>query len=109
MISYEVTLQVKPALAPTVEEFMRQSHIPAIFATGCFQQIRFSLASAGRYRTSYQAEAQADMDRYLREHAPRFRAEFMERFPDDVTVTRETWMQRQAWSLILFACVASCL
>jgi hypothetical protein len=98
MISYEVTLQVQPALAPTVEEFMRQSHIPAIFATACFLRIRFSFASPTRFRTSYQADTQADLDRYLREHAPRLRTEFQERFPEGVTLTRETWVQREVWS-----------
>jgi hypothetical protein len=97
MILYEVTLQVEPALAPSVEEHMRQAHIPAIFATGCFRRIRFDRASAGRFRTSYQADAQADLDRYLQEHAPRFRAEFQAQFPSGVTLTRETWLQRDSW------------
>ena len=66
MVSYEVTLQAQPALAAVVEAFMRQSHIPAIQATGCFTDIRFSRASAGRFRTAYRAESQADLDRYLR-------------------------------------------
>jgi len=98
MISYEVTLQVEPRLAAEVEEYMRQRHIPEIFATGCFRRIRFSLASPNRFRTSYQADGQADLDRYLREHAPRFRADFQTRFPEGVTLTRETWVQREIWS-----------
>jgi hypothetical protein len=98
MISYEVTLQAQPALAGSVEEFMRQSHIPAILATGCFRHIWFTRASAGRFRTSYQAATQADLDRYLQDHAPRFRAEFLDRFSDGVSVTRETWVLMQAWS-----------
>ena len=98
MISYEVTLQVEPRLAAEVEEYMRQRHIPEIFATGCFRRIRFSLASPNRFRTSYQADGQADLDRYLREHAPRFRADFQTRFPEGITLTRETWVQRETWS-----------
>ena len=97
MVSYEVTLQAQPALAAVVEAFMRQSHIPAIQATGCFTDIRFSRASAGRFRTAYRAESQADLDRYLQEHAPRLRAEFVERFPENVSVTRETWVLLQYW------------
>jgi len=97
MISYEVTLQVEPRLAAAVEEYMRQRHIPEIFATGCFRRIRFSLAAPNRFRTSYQAEGQADLDRYLRDHAPHFRADFQTRFPDGLIVTRETWAQRQVW------------
>jgi hypothetical protein len=36
--------------------------------------------------------------RCLREHAPRFRADFQARFPEGVTLTRETWVQRENWS-----------
>jgi hypothetical protein len=98
MISYEVTLQVQPALATAVEQFMTESHIPDIFATGCFKLIRFSSASPGRFRTSYQTDSQADVDRYLRDFAPRMRAEFLERFPEGVAIVRETWTQREVWS-----------
>lgn len=97
MISYEVTLQALPQLAADVEEYMIGSHIPHIFSTGCFREIRFSRASVGRFRTAYQASAQADLDRYVEDHAPRFRAEFLERFPEGVNITRETWLQREVW------------
>jgi hypothetical protein len=97
MISYEVTLQAQSGSAGAVEKYMRESHIPAILSTGCFADIRFSRASAGRFRTSYRAQSQAELDRYLRDHAPRFRAEFLERFPEQVTVTRETWVLIQYW------------
>jgi hypothetical protein len=97
MILYEVTLQVEPALAPGVEDYMRRRHIPAIFATACFRRIRFDRASPARFRTSYQADSQADLDRYLLDHAPRLRAEFHTEFPTGVTLTRETWTQRESW------------
>jgi hypothetical protein len=97
LIIYEVTLQVEPALSAAVERHMRTQHVPDIFATGCFRRIRFQQASAARFRTSYEAVSQADLDRYLREHAPRLRAEFQAEFPTGVTVTRETWMERQGW------------
>jgi hypothetical protein len=98
MISYEVTLQIERALIPSVEEFMRQSHIPDIFATGCFRRILFSRASPSRFRTAYQADSQADLDRYLRDHAPRFRAEVLAKFPEGLTITRETWTHMEVWS-----------
>jgi uncharacterized protein DUF4286 len=97
MVFYEVTLQVDPALAARVEEHMTAEHIPAIFATGCFQRIHFDRASPARFRTSYQAVSQSQLDRYLQEHAPRFRAEFQAEFPRGVTLTRETWTQREFW------------
>jgi uncharacterized protein DUF4286 len=97
MVFYEVTLQVDPASAAKVEDHMRSQHIPAIFATGCFQRIHFDRASPARFRTSYQAVGQAQLDRYLQEHAPRFRAEFQAEFPAGVITTRETWTQREVW------------
>jgi hypothetical protein len=97
MISYEVILQTQPQLAARVEQFMTETHIPQIFVTGCFREIRFSQASAGRFRTAYHAITQADLDRYVQDHAPRFRAEFQERFPKGVNITRETWVQREVW------------
>jgi hypothetical protein len=97
MVFYEVTLQVEPGLAPTVESHMRSQHIPAIFATGCFQRIRLDRASSARFRTCYQTASLADLDRYLRDHAPRLRAEFQAAFPTGVTLTRETWSQREVW------------
>jgi hypothetical protein len=94
---YEVTLQIDPALANEVEDHMRNQHIPAIFATGCFQRIRFDTASRARFRTCYEAGSPADLELYLRDHAPRFRAEFQRHFPTGVAVTRETWIERQSW------------
>jgi hypothetical protein len=84
-------------MAEAVEQHMRTEHIPAILATGCFHTIRFECASAARFRTRYLAESQGDLDRYLREHAPSFRAEFQAHFPKGVTLTREVWTERQVW------------
>lgn len=97
MIFYEVTLQVEPGLARRVEEYMRGSHIPAIFATGCFRRVRFDRASSARFRTCYQAESRADLERYLQDHAPKYRAEFKKDFPEGVTVTREIWTEEEVW------------
>jgi hypothetical protein len=97
MISYEVTLQVEPALAQAVEDHMRKHHIPEIFATGCFRRVRFERASPARFRTRYEADSKADLDRYVQEHAPSFRAEFQAEFPNGVIVTREIWTERESW------------
>jgi hypothetical protein len=101
MILYEVTLQAEPSLVHRVEEHMRQSHIPAIFATRCFQRIRFCVASPDRFRTSYEAATQADLDRYLRDHAPGLRDEFTKFFPTGVSISRETWVLREIWDQVL--------
>jgi hypothetical protein len=97
MLIYEVTLQVDPNLAQKVEQHMRHEHIPAIFATGCFHQIRFCRASPARFRTSYEARSEGDLNRYLRDHAPALRAELQAHFPEGVTITRETWVEQERW------------
>jgi hypothetical protein len=97
MSLYEVTLEVEPALSSAVEEHMRRLHIPAIFATGCFRRIRFQRATDHRFRTTYEAETAADLERYLRDHAPGLRAEFLAEFPTGVRLTRETWQEVEHW------------
>ena len=97
MIRYDVTLEVNAAQATAVAEYMRDVHIPEIFATGCFRSIRFERASPTRLRTSYASQRTGDLDRYLREHAPSLRAAFQARFPDGVTLTRETWTEVSVW------------
>jgi hypothetical protein len=97
MLLYEVTLQVEPSLARKVEAHMIGEHIPEIYATGCFQRIRFDQASPSLFRTSYEARSDPDLQRYLSDHAPRLRAAFNAVFPTGVTLTRGTWSQLRSW------------
>lgn len=98
MIRYEVTLEVEPALAAGLEDYMRGKHIPEILATGCFAAIRFERAGEGRFRTSYEAATQADLDRYLARHTGAFRADFLSYFPRGITAVRETWTELERWA-----------
>jgi hypothetical protein len=97
MVTYEVTLQLDEVRASALVDYMMRDHIPAIWGTGCFRHIRFDQASPTRFRTCYQAEAQADLDRYLRDHAAGFRAEFAGRFSSGVALSREVWTTHQMW------------
>ena len=97
MIVYEVVLEVEPSARAAVEEHMRRQHIPAIFATGCFRLIRFQRSSNHRFRTSYEAETTGELERYLQDHAPAMRAEFLAEFPTGVRLTRETWQDLEGW------------
>jgi hypothetical protein len=101
MILYEVTLDVVPDLAEEVEAYMRHIHIPEIFGTGCFSRIRFCRAADGRFRTGYEARTQADLDRYLQDHAAALRSAFASRFPAGVSATRNVWHQREVWDQVL--------
>ena len=97
MVTYEVTASVEPGSAESYEAFMRETHIPDVFATGCFRAVSFERASPGRYRIRYQAASQADLDRYLGEHTARLRADFLAHFPTGVTVARDVWTEIQRW------------
>jgi hypothetical protein len=96
-VAYEVTLEVEPALVAGVELELREHHIPAILATGCFRTIRLERLADGRLRTRYEAARPADLERYLAQHTARFRAEFMARFPSGVQVSREVWQGVAEW------------
>jgi len=97
MIRYEVTLDVEPGQAAAVMAYMRDVHIPEIFATGCFRIIRLERASATRFRTSYGAQRAGDLEEYLRDHAPALRSAFQARFPAGLGLVRETWTEVAVW------------
>jgi hypothetical protein len=95
MLRYEVTLEVEPSDADAVRAFLHQKHFPEMLATGCFQRISFGSASPTRFRTTYHAASEADLQRYLQHHAAHLRADFVSRFPTSVTASRETWMEEE--------------
>jgi Domain of unknown function (DUF4286) len=101
MILYEVTLDVLPELAESLEAHMRQIHIPEIFATGCFQRIRFCRSSSTQFRTSYEARTAAELERYLQDHAPALRSAFTSAFPRGVSLSRNIWHEREVWGQVL--------
>ncbi len=99
MFRYEVTVSVRDDLRARFERYFADRHIPEILATGCFVDIRFERAESGVYRTVYHAASRADLDRYLTEHTARFRADFLQHFPDGVTPSREIWTEIGSWAL----------
>jgi hypothetical protein len=97
MIAYEVTATVEDRLVGRFERYMRETHIPEVLATGCFQAAVFARSSPGRYRTSYVARTQADLDRYLERHTAGLRVDFAAHFPEGVSLSREIWGTVQRW------------
>lgn len=98
MIRYEVTLECSESTAPELERWMRNTHIPDMLATGCFDDIHFDRAD-GRFRTVYRANASSHVERYLSEHAERMRLQFRQRFPEGVAISRDVWEQIQSWTV----------
>lgn len=96
-VLYEVTVEVEPALVEAFVRYMTTKHIPEIHATGCFRRIRLDRTGPTTLRTSYQAAAPADLERYLERHTAAFRADFAAHFPRGVTVSRTTWTELATW------------
>lgn len=92
MVLYEVTAEVEEALREKFEWYMREEHIDDVLSTGCFVSAAFAKASTpGRYRATYVAMSQENLDRYLAEHTAEMRRRFVDEFPSGVTLTREVW------------------
>jgi hypothetical protein len=96
MVIYEVTALVELERAAEYEQYIRR-HIPELIATGCFAGASFDQSAPGHYRVRYRSKTREDLDRYLRDHAPRLRADFSKHFPSGVNISREVWETLQVW------------
>ena len=97
MLLYEVTVALEEGLDEAFEAYFKDKHVPEIWETGCFSTIRFDRLDNQRYRTTYFAESQEELDRYMNDHSAHFREDFMVHFPDRVTVSREVWTALKSW------------
>jgi Domain of unknown function (DUF4286) len=97
MIAYEVAADVEPRLVAVYEQYMREKHIPEVLATGCFLSAAFARSSPDRYRASYMARTQADLDRYLEHHTAAMRSDFAAHFPEGVSLSREVRVIEERW------------
>jgi hypothetical protein len=96
-ILYEVTAVVRVDLADSYERYLREEHIPALLSTGHFVGATMARYEPGRFRISYEAPTQADLDAYLAIDAPRLRADGQKHFPLGVSHSREVWELRERW------------
>jgi hypothetical protein len=97
MISYEVRVEFPDDRHPvSFAAWMLGEHIPRVLHTGCFSHAEFAQLSGRVFRTRYVTRDRAQLDNYLRAHAPRLRAEFAERF-GEATVSREEWTILRQW------------
>ncbi|HKV74668.1 MAG TPA: DUF4286 family protein [Gemmatimonadales bacterium] len=98
MIAYVVTVEVEPDLVQAYVAYMQNRHIPDILATGCFSAVEMYLAGPGLFRQRYLAASQADLNRYLADHAPALRFDFQQNFAEGTRVTREVWRELGRWT-----------
>ncbi|NOT07312.1 MAG: DUF4286 family protein [Gemmatimonadales bacterium] len=98
MIAYEVLAEVDEALVAGYMAYMRDTHIPALLATGCFAHAEFNRAQETRFRQRYLAASLGDLERYFEQYAPSLRADYAERFPAGTRVSREIWEELGRWA-----------
>lgn len=97
MLRYEVTAEVPADARESYVRFQTERHIPEVVATGCFVSASLEEEADGRFRASYLARSAEALERYLRDHAPALRADFVAHVPPGVTLTRGTWRRVWAW------------
>ena len=99
MVTYTVTAEVAPVLVERYTQYMRGTHIPEVLASGAFTGAQFKQGSLTRFRVSYFAKSQAELDHYLRDRAAPLREDFAKHFPSGVVLTREHWTELQQWEV----------
>lgn len=96
-VVYEVTAVVSDGLRSRYELYMRERHIPDVLATGLFLGANLGREDGGTFRVRYELADRATLERYLKVHATRLRADFAAHFPEGVKLTRLVWTTLQAW------------
>lgn len=97
MIYYEVSLEIDPSIVDALVKYMREKHIPEIYATGCFTHIHFDQLDDTHFRTCYLARDQAALDKYLSDYTAGFREDFGKHFPAGATPSRVVWREVERW------------
>jgi hypothetical protein len=90
MVIYEITATVDADLASKFELYMAETHISAVLASGYFTSATFS-RNGDRYRVQYEADHLSKIDQYLEQRAPMLRADFHQKFPTGVQLSRDIW------------------
>jgi hypothetical protein len=91
MIVYEITATVRPDLRDKYEEYMRETHIADLLATGDFVSASVGRSDNGTFQIRYVAKTRKNLDRYLETHAEGVRKDAAEHFPEGVEITRKEW------------------
>lgn len=76
---------------------MQFEHVPEVIVSGGFLGATFERGDGGCYRIRYLAADRGALDRYLATAAPALRQAALERFPEGVALTRDTWQVVAVW------------
>lgn len=92
-ILYNVTLSVSEGIHERWVAWMKESHIPDVLGTGCFEWAKFLRVHAFEqggltYAVLYCAPSMDAYERYVAAHSPRLQAEHEALFKNDVVSFR---------------------
>lgn len=87
MIIYNITVNVEAQTAEAWKTWMKQVHIPAMLATGCFKGYKFLRLLTEvednpglTFAVQMECEHMADLDTYMDKHAEKLRADHKQEF-----------------------------
>lgn len=94
MIIYNVTTKVDNSIATDWLQWMKETHIPEVIATGCFSKyhimrlIEVDDTDGPTYAIQYTAESKALYNRYISEFAPELRQKTLQQWGNKVIAFR---------------------
>lgn len=94
MISYNVSITLEPVIEIEWVAWMKEHHIPAVMATGCFESYDFyklikpAEEEGVTFIVQYKVRDMATYDRYAEDYAPDLQRESLERYKDQFLAFR---------------------
>lgn len=92
-VLYNVTIGINPIKIEEWARFMREEHLPKIFASDCFKSYRMGRiidenTESATIAVQYLALSMEHLEKYQNEYAPQIQREHMEKFGSDVVAYR---------------------
>jgi len=92
-VLYNVTVGINPTKIEEWTRFMREEHLPKIFASNCFESYRMGRivdeqADSATIAVQYVAHSLGHLNKYNTNYAPQLQIEHMEKFGIDAVAYR---------------------
>jgi len=92
-VLYNVTVGINPTKIEEWKRFMREDHLPKIFASDCFASFRMcriidEQADSATIAVQYVAHSLGHLKKYNTNYAPQLQKEHMEKFGNDAVAYR---------------------
>lgn len=94
MLLYNVTVSVEEDAIDAWKSWMKETHIPAVLATGCFTNARFLKLHhepenfGETFAIQYECSGWLELNEYLEKHAPGLRQQMEHLFPNKTSAFR---------------------